>query len=596
MPRTSLVPGDSLVLDLEMKSGGSTSNVDFYFSIHVGIFTFYLDQKLNFVKDRVPVVSNFKPLDFKVRIFGKGSILLPSVIGELIVPPEAVGSYAWVAEILDSRSGISLSKSQVAFTVSSSVPLPVATTTTPTTSTTTTTIRPITTPSTTSTTSTTTTTVGPTTTTSITSTTTTSIGPTKWPFPTHTYIIGIGLKPKLKPIDIKIQTKQSDKAPFEVKKISENFILYTYSQLARDAEESLRWLEAGYYLASWLTGPAKRPMEVHLVKDKAEYLQGSQWQDSQRQIVNLQGEVQIPEGILHLYYNPLGNVSDGLRIVTFTHETAHAVIATFRPSRLWESWLPNFMNEGMAGLTHSAAVDSTLPGFAAKVYDLYKTNSLLPFSELEKIRQGPDMPTAEREAYVIPGASFVLYLRERFGREIFPTFIRSQDGDWKERFSKVTGYQFSELEREWRDIVRKSSEAMADPKATLVSLSSKGVDTSDLWMTVSGRSPEDMFVKVFVAYSREAALNDIGNPFQKTKATEYLKNWPKELLSYDDQYDLFTQDMHGMKITLTIHKDWYRKELSAKKFLGFLVSKEEVLPHRLIQTWCALKSPYVLTR
>jgi len=120
MPKTDLVAGDPLIVDLEMRSGGSTSNIDLYFSIQAGPSSFYLDQKLNFVKERTPVASNLRPLDLKVRVFGKGSASLPSVFGEFIIPLEVKGSFTWTAELLDSKTGISLSKSQVAFTISAS--------------------------------------------------------------------------------------------------------------------------------------------------------------------------------------------------------------------------------------------------------------------------------------------------------------------------------------------------------------------------------------------------------------------------------------------------------------------------------------------
>jgi len=117
MPDTRLVPGDSLILDLEMQAGGSTGNVDLYFSIQAGSLTFYLSQKLDFVRERVAVISDFRPMDLKVRIFGPGSFLLPSVFGEFVTPPEAIGSFTWIAEIFDSRSGVSLSRSSVNFTI-----------------------------------------------------------------------------------------------------------------------------------------------------------------------------------------------------------------------------------------------------------------------------------------------------------------------------------------------------------------------------------------------------------------------------------------------------------------------------------------------
>lgn len=123
MPKANLVPGDSLILDLEMKSEGLTSNVDLFFSVEVGPFPFYLDEKLNFVTDKVPVVSNFKPLDFKVRVFGLGSILLPSVFGEFIILPEVTGSFTWVAEIFDFITGISISIDKIQFTASPSMSL-----------------------------------------------------------------------------------------------------------------------------------------------------------------------------------------------------------------------------------------------------------------------------------------------------------------------------------------------------------------------------------------------------------------------------------------------------------------------------------------
>lgn len=129
MPKTDLIPGDSLVLDLEMKSEESSTPVNLYFSLEVGIFTFYMNQDLDFISDKIPVVSNFRPMDFKVRLYGPGSLLSPSIFGEVKIPENAQGSFIWSAEILDSTTGVSLGKSQAFFTISSAMPTTTSTTT-----------------------------------------------------------------------------------------------------------------------------------------------------------------------------------------------------------------------------------------------------------------------------------------------------------------------------------------------------------------------------------------------------------------------------------------------------------------------------------
>lgn len=120
-PKTDLRTGDSFVLDLVLKSAGSKSPIDFFFSIEIGgLFptTIYLGPDLKFVPNRIPVVTNLTPIDARIRMFGPDpSIFAPSVFGELRIPPHIMGSFIFGAEIVDSSTKASISKDSLNITV-----------------------------------------------------------------------------------------------------------------------------------------------------------------------------------------------------------------------------------------------------------------------------------------------------------------------------------------------------------------------------------------------------------------------------------------------------------------------------------------------
>jgi len=125
MPKTYLITGDHLILDMEVRSE-KAYDVDLFFSLHLNPFDqsqaiLYLNQNLNFTSQKVPVVYNFRLSDFKIRIFGPETSSLPSIFGEIIIPPGIEGHFSWEVELKDGTRRVAADR--LTFFIADTAPL-----------------------------------------------------------------------------------------------------------------------------------------------------------------------------------------------------------------------------------------------------------------------------------------------------------------------------------------------------------------------------------------------------------------------------------------------------------------------------------------
>ena len=120
-PQTELTAGDSFILDLLLSAAGSRNAIGVYVSVEIGELiptTLFLTPNLQFATDRVPVVSDLTPVDSSARIFGPNpSPFAPSLFGELMIPPNLLGSFTFSAEVVDARHEASISTDRITVNV-----------------------------------------------------------------------------------------------------------------------------------------------------------------------------------------------------------------------------------------------------------------------------------------------------------------------------------------------------------------------------------------------------------------------------------------------------------------------------------------------